>query len=128
MRAWIVVAACAFCGCKSESPAPVAGPAAQTIVVAPAPSPDVATQPPPPVAPTPAKVGSSARIVRAGWSTITLHDKAPFCVFEGFRQQYETRSIRDVKKPKLRASSKVVFGAFAPTGVSDACASERPGV
>jgi len=124
MRAWIVVvAACALCGCKSESPEPAAEPAAQAVVAAPAPSSDVRAQPQP-VEPAP-KVDSYTRVVKPGWSTITLHDKVPFCLFESFLKHYEAPNMKAVKKPKLRAKAKLVFGAFAPACVSDAC-DERP--
>ena len=54
-----------------------------------------------------------------------MDDQVPLCVFESFVAREQATFLHEVKKQTLRADSSVVFGAFGPWCINEAC-DDRP--
>jgi hypothetical protein len=87
------------------------------------PSPDTPLAPP--SAPESPKAPEQPAYPRPGWSELALRDKMPICVFSSMQEREKAPFIADVKRPTLRANSKVVFGVYGPWCINAAC-DERP--
>jgi hypothetical protein len=97
---------CADCGQRADAPAARLEPLAQQAPPAPPPDPQPAARPATP---------------RPGWSKVSLHDAVPICVFPGYAERELAPFVEQVQPHKLPAKSSVVFGAFAPWCVNEAC-------
>lgn len=86
-----------------------------------APTPSQAPAAPPPTA---AKRGPSSDFVgypKPGWSKLKLQDTLPLCVFADATAREQAPFLEQVKKQQLKANQSVVFGAFGPYCINEAC-------
>lgn len=113
---WLL-AACTW-SCKSAQPEPVEQ--APAVTPAPQAQPVLARSDIPKEwakGPSPDPVGYP----KPGWSKQTLDDTLPLCVFSDAEAREAAQFIEQVKSPKLAANHSLVFGAFAPHCINEAC-------
>lgn len=88
-----------------------------------APSVDAAATAPGPVAPpAPEEAAAPEPNPRAvGWDKLRLEDDVPLCVFADHARRNQADFLSDVRPQRLAADHSVVFGAFAPGCIAEAC-------
>jgi hypothetical protein len=75
-----------------------------------------------PVAPEQSAPGASAPPFDGpGWDAVKLVDDIPLCVFSDHGERGDALFLKDVRRQKLNAGAKVVFGTFAPGCVAEEC-------
>jgi hypothetical protein len=60
-----------------------------------------------------------------GWSSLSLKDTLPICVFPNMAEREKAPLLKDVKPQKLSANTKLTFGVYGPGCLSEAC-DDRP--
>ena len=110
------LAACSLFGCSTSStsekePRPEQAPAQPAPVAAKAEDSGVQPEPNP----------SVASEKKAGWSRVETNDEVPLCVFGSQQKRAEADFLHQVKKQKLVADTEIVFGAFGPGCMNEAC-------
>jgi hypothetical protein len=122
----LLLAACGPWSCgKGDASTPPPAAAAQQAALA--------EQTDPPAAPGDAPAAPAAEAPpkpkwpKEGFSEVTIVDRAPICVFESYRERGKAEFVDAAQRQKLRAGATVVFGAFAPWCVNEAC-DQRPSI
>jgi hypothetical protein len=113
----LALAALSLLGCSSG--AREAAPAPERAI----PTPDKAA--PEPAAPVDAGAApapeSAADKPREGWTFVETKDDVPLCVFASHFERSKAEHPQRAKKQKLAADSEIVFGAFGPGCMNEAC-------
>ena len=117
-RLWVSVLATLVCCCNVSRPEL----AEQQAAVAPAPQPQPLVQRSDiPVEWTHGPSTDPVGYPKQGWSKQAVHDTLPLCVFSDVDQREAAQFVDQVKAQKLAANHSVVFGAFAPHCINEAC-------
>lgn len=109
--------ACGLWACKtgSEQTPPLAE-AKPSTHAAEAPAPAEASAPSPEPAP-----GEEPNPRAVGWDKLRFEDEVPLCVFSDHEHRDAADFLKDVRKQTLKANTQIVFGAFAPDCMAEAC-------
>lgn len=126
MRTSIVAAVlCGLLACSTGSPSPAP---AETVQAAEKPlAATRAAEPiPEPAAPDASTLASAdARAEEPSklpnWPGVTRDDEVPLCIFSSYEEREKASFIGQVRKQALKAGTNLVFGAFAPHCMSEAC-------
>jgi hypothetical protein len=116
LRLFCLTAVCGLCACSSGDRAAASSvkPVEQRVV-------SVPDSPPKGVvdAAVPSTAASSEGAPAR--DKLRVEDEVPLCVFANHSERGDALFLKDVRKQTLRANSRVVFGAFAPGCLNEAC-------